>query len=152
MTIKSVDTLNLQQTSKADQIPLGKFFDELKEKFKDTPVRFIRTDFPPLEIHHFIKAQADDAFIIPPTPNKDCGCPLHLHVSKPRSRTMLNALKIEAKRHNKRKGSEVYHKRIQKKWDKRVLKEGSACNLSVQVPVQVSMAQNFSNLLISLES
>ena len=69
-----------------------------------------------------------------------------------RSRTMLNALKIEAKRHNKRKGSEVYHKRVQKKWDKRVLKEGSACKLSVQVPVQVSMAQNFSNLLISLES
>ena len=108
--------------------------------------------FPPLEIHHFVKAQADEAFIIPPTHNKDCGCPLHLHVSKPRSRTMLNALKIEAKRHNKRKGSEVYHKRVQKKWDKRVLKEGSACKLSVQVPVQVSMAQNFSNLLISLES
>jgi ribonucleoside-diphosphate reductase alpha chain len=49
---------------------------------------------------------------------------------------------IEAKRHNKRKGSEAYHKRIQKKWDKRVLKEGSDCKLAVQIPVQLTTLNN----------
>lgn len=145
MTISSSATPNLQQISKADVIPVGSFFDRMKEMCKDSKVNFIHTKPAPMYV------SGADALIAITKTDKENDC-LKLHMPKARSRTMVNVLKIEAKRHNKRKGSEAYHKRIQKKWDKRVLKEGSDCKLAVQIPAQVSMTTDFSKLLINLES
>jgi hypothetical protein len=121
--------------SKADDISVGSFFDRMRGVCKDAKVRFITKPAP------IYLAEADVLIAIAKTDKEECGC-LKIHMPKARSRTMVNVLKIEAKRHNKRKGSEAYHKRIQKKWDKRVLKEGSDCKLAVQIPVQLTTLNN----------
>lgn len=61
--------------------------------------------------------------------------------SKPRSRMLTNALSITARVHKKRKHqTDAYHKRIQKKWSKRVATEGSGCKLAAFSPTVLSIS------------
>lgn len=54
-------------------------------------------------------------------------------------RVGLNVLTPRAKRHRLRKGREKYHERIQKKWDKRVAREGFASKLADYEPRQLML-------------
>ena len=56
-----------------------------------------------------------------------------------RRRVGLNVLTPRAKRHRLRKGREKYHERIQKKWDKRVAREGFASKLADYEPRQLML-------------
>ena len=66
--------------------------------------------------------------------NMDCvlhGCPTCSH-NKPTIKTAVTAVLVQSRQHNakKNKGKVQYHKRVQKKWDKRVKIEGARSKLA----------------------
>lgn len=76
-------------------------------------------------------------------------CPT-CETSKPKTKAMMTAVMIQSRRHNAKKngGKVQYHKRVQKKWDKRFKAEGANSKRAHYTkPVTIAMPQAVANKL-----